>query len=181
MRYAVASLQRVSLLAALAVAIQGFAADPRLDAPNVVPITARLVTSGQPSPQALARLGELGYQAVIYLAPSTVPDAVAEEPGILSRQGIEFVHVPIPFGSPEEKHYLEVSEALKRLHAKKVLVHCQVNMRASSMVFLHRVLHGKEDPEKAYESVAQVWSPGGPWRKLLLAQLSKATISFEPY
>ncbi len=140
-------------------------------APNVVVINPLLVTSGQPSPHALAGLGQLGFQAVVYLAPSTVPDAVANEPDLLASQRIEFVHIPIPFNSPEEGHYLAVSNALERLQTKKVLVHCQVNMRASSMVFLHRVLRGNESPEVAYEAVAKVWSPSGVWRKLLLAQL----------
>lgn len=152
-----------------------------LAAPNVVPITPLLVTSGQPTPQALAALGELGFQAVLYLAPNTMPDTVKNEPELLAAQGIEFVHIPIPFNAPEESHAVAVSAALQRLQGRKVLVHCQVNMRASSMVFLHRVLHGKEDPARAYEAVARVWSPGGPWRALLVGQLAKHQIDFVPY
>ena len=109
-----------------------------LRAPNVVPISPTLATSGQPSATALAGLAAAGFQAVIYLAPNTVSDAVTEEPAILMRQGIEFIHIPIPFAAPEEKHYLAAAEALTRLSAKKVLVHCQVNLRASSIVFLYR-------------------------------------------
>ncbi|WP_425259063.1 protein tyrosine phosphatase family protein [Rubrivivax sp. RP6-9] len=150
-------------------------------APNVVSISPLLVTSGQPSPQALAGLAKDGFHAVIYLAPSTVPNAVKDEPELLAKQGIEFIHIPVPFGSPDESHFLAVSAALTRLQSKKVLVHCEVNMRASSMVFLHRVLHGNEDPAVAYEAVAKVWSPGGVWRRLLLALLSSHKVSFEPY
>jgi protein tyrosine phosphatase (PTP) superfamily phosphohydrolase (DUF442 family) len=152
-----------------------------LAAPNVVAITPHLVTSGQPSPQALSTLGQRGFQAVIYLAPSTVPDAVANEPELLAKQGIEFVHIPIPFGAPAEAHALAVSAALTRLQPKKVLVHCQVNMRASTLVFLHRVLRGNESPELAYEAVVKVWSPAGAWRELLLAQLRKHNVNFQPY
>ena len=150
-------------------------------APNIVTITPQLVTSGQPSPQALAALGQMGFQAVVYLAPSSAADAVKNEPELLATQGIEFIHIPIPFSAPEESHAIAVSAALQRLQGKKVLVHCQVNMRASSMVFLHRVLHGKEDPARAYESVAKVWSPSGAWHKLLRAQLNKHQVNFEPY
>jgi protein tyrosine phosphatase (PTP) superfamily phosphohydrolase (DUF442 family) len=150
-------------------------------APNIVAITPRLVTSGQPSVPALAALGTLGFQAVVYLAPSSVPDAVKNEPEILASQGIEFIHIPIPFNAPEPSHAETVSLALQRLTAKKVLVHCQVNMRASSMVFLHRVLHGKENPALAYEAVAKVWSPSGAWRSLLVHQLAKHKVNFEPY
>lgn len=152
-----------------------------LVAPNVVPISSLLVTSGQPAAAALAGLGQQRFQAVVYLAPSSVPDAVRNEPEILAAQGIEFVHIPIPFSSPEEGHFLAVSEALARLQARKVLVHCQVNMRASSMVFLHRVIRGQEDPAIAYEAVAKVWSPSGPWRKLLTSLLAQHGIRFEPY
>ena len=151
-----------------------------LDAPNPVQISPSLITSGQPSPQALAGLGALGVHAVIYLAPSSVPDAVKNEPELLKRQGIEFVHIPIPFNAPREEHYVAVSEALVRLKEKKVLVHCQVNMRASTMVFLHRTITLNEEPTRAYEAVSRVWSPEGPWRALVIEQLGKHKIAFQP-
>ena len=110
-----------------------------------------------------------------------MPDAIQDEREILSQQGIEFIHLPIPFSAPQEAHVVAVSAALARLKDKKVLVHCQVNMRASTMVFLYRVVNGKEDPTLAYDAVTKVWSPEGPWRALLLAQMKKHNINFEPY
>lgn len=151
-----------------------------LDAPNPVVISPRLVTSGQPTARALADLGRQGFQAVIYLAPSTVDDAVKDEPALLAAQGIEFVHIPIPFQAPTEAHRIALSQALLRLADRQVLVHCQVNMRASTLVFLHRVIEGREDPARAYEAVARVWSPQGAWRRLMLEQLAKHQITFEP-
>lgn len=175
------ALQQILPLLCLALIPIAQAHAQTLAAPNIVPITPLLVTSGQPSSHALAKLGEMGFQAVLYLAPSSVPDAVKNEPELLAAQGIEFIHIPIPFNAPEEGHAVAVSAALQRLQGKKVLVHCQVNMRASSMVFLHRVLYGKEDPARAYEAVARVWSPGGAWRTLLAGQLAKHQVNFEPY
>jgi hypothetical protein len=61
------------------------------------------------------------------------------------------------------------------------VVPTQVNMRASSLTFLYRVIVGREGPERAYESVARVWSPEGPWKSLITVQLRKAGIAFEPY
>jgi protein tyrosine phosphatase (PTP) superfamily phosphohydrolase (DUF442 family) len=138
------------------------------------------MTSGQPSQQALAGLGALGVQAVIYLAPSSVSDAVLNEPELLKRQGIEFVHIPIPFEAPTEEHFVAVSEALVRLRERKVLVHCQVNLRASTMVFLHRVITLKEEPTRTYEAVSRVWSPAGAWRELVNEQLKKHKVAFQP-
>jgi len=174
----------VQLLAAavmLAAGRSASAADAALKAPNVVPISARLVTSGQPGAAALSQLSALGFGAVIYLAPPTVPDAVPDEADIVRKQGLEFVNIPIAFGQPTEADVESFIAAMNRLGDRKVLVHCQVNMRASSMTFLYRVIVGREPPEQAYESVAKVWSPQGPWKRLLVAQLRKAGIAFEPY
>ncbi len=157
------------------------ARDQVLIAPNVVAISDKLVTSGQPPVRTLNGLHSLGFEAVVFLVPFTVPGTVKEEPELLVRQGIEFVHIPIPFNAPNEDHFLEVSAALTRLKTRKVLVHCEVNMRASSMVFLHRVLQDSEDPAHAYEAVARVWSPRGPWRQLVETQLRKRSVNFQLY
>lgn len=157
-------------------------ADPAaLEAPNVVPISARLVTSGQPTAQALSRLSQQGFGAVVYLAPPTVPDAVPGEAEIVRQQGLEFVNIPIAFGKPTQADFESFVQVMNRLEGRKVLVHCQVNMRASSLTFLYRVIVGKDRPEQAYEAVARVWSPQGPWKSLMVSQLRKAGIEFEPY
>ncbi len=153
----------------------------RWQVPNTVPISAHLVTSGQPSASALAELRAHGFDAVIYLAPFSVPGAVIGEPNILKQQGIAFVNIPIGFGNPTDADFRAFAAALTGFAGRKVLVHCQVNMRASSMVFLYRVIIGKESPEVAYESVARIWSPEGPWKRLLVSELRKHGSSFEPY
>jgi protein tyrosine phosphatase (PTP) superfamily phosphohydrolase (DUF442 family) len=152
-----------------------------IQAANVVVVSPRVVTSGQPTAESLAHLAEQGFGAVIYLAPPTVRDAIPNESNIVLRQGLEFVNIPITFGEPTEADFEQFVEAMNRFRNRKVLVHCQANMRASSMTFLYRVIVGHEPPEQAYESVAQVWSPEGPWKRLLVSQLRKAGIAFEPY
>lgn len=157
------------------------AAASGVQAPNVVPISAQLVTSGQPTAASLAQLAEQGFGAVIYLAPLTVPDAIADEPAIVRGQGMEFVHIPIQFGKPTDADVQAFVAAMRRLRGSKVLVHCQINMRASSLTFLYRVLEAHEAPEQAYDSVTRVWSPQGVWKELLASQLAKAGIDFDPY
>jgi protein tyrosine phosphatase (PTP) superfamily phosphohydrolase (DUF442 family) len=169
----------VSALVTAALGAEALAADPAIDAPNVVPISARLVTSGQPTANSLAHLAAQGFGAVIYLAPPTSPDAVRGEADIVRKQGLEFVNIPIQFGNPTEADFNAFVAAMNRFQDRKVLVHCQVNMRASSMTFLYRVIVGHEKPDQAYESVTRVWAPEGPWKTLLTSQLHKAGISFE--
>jgi protein tyrosine phosphatase (PTP) superfamily phosphohydrolase (DUF442 family) len=165
--------------ATLMVALDVSAQATRLAATNLVEISPRLVTSGQPSAEMLANLKALGFDAVIYLAPPTVMDAVRDEPLVVARQGLTFINIPIQFDKPTESDFETFAAVLHGLSERKVLVHCQINLRASSMVFLYRTVVLKEDPRQAYDAVAKVWSPSGPWRKLLEEQLRKHNIAFE--
>jgi len=159
---------------------QSHAVAPALAAPNAVIIDDNLVTAGQPTEASLRTLAAQGFAAVIYLAPPTVPDAVAGEADIVRQQGLEFINIPVNFGNPTSADFDAFVAAMKRLQGRKVLVHCQVNMRASSFTFLYRVIVRLERPEQAYESVARVWSPGGVWRRFIVAELKRANIAFEP-
>jgi protein tyrosine phosphatase (PTP) superfamily phosphohydrolase (DUF442 family) len=170
-----------AILSALTWTTRTLAATATLDAPNVVVISPQLVTSGQPTAEALGQLGAQGFGAVIYLAPPTVSDAVPGEAQIVRRQGLGFVNIPIKFGMPTDTDYKAFVVAMNQFRGKKVLVHCQINMRASSMTFLYRVIVQHVEPELAYEAVTRVWVPDGPWKNLLVAELHKAGIAFEPY
>jgi protein tyrosine phosphatase (PTP) superfamily phosphohydrolase (DUF442 family) len=170
-----------SMWVALMLASAERASAESIDAPNFTALGPNLATSGQPTAEALATLGAHGFHAVVYLAPSTVPNAVKEEPELLARQGIAFIHLPIPFEAPGESHLQALSDALNALRDRKVLVHCEINMRASTLVFLYRVIELKEPPSAAYEAVARIWSPRGPWRRLMVEQLARHHIAFEPY
>ncbi len=149
--------------------------------PNLIAIDAKLVTAGQPSAEWLATLAEQGFEAVIYLAPPTVGDAVREEPLIVGRQGLIWANLPIRFDRPADADYEAFAALLSSLRGKKVLVHCQVNMRASTLTFLYRVLAEKADPHKAWDKVAGVWTPQGPWKVLMLERLRRNGIAFDPF
>jgi protein tyrosine phosphatase (PTP) superfamily phosphohydrolase (DUF442 family) len=110
--------------------------DQGIKAPNVVAISERLVTSGQPTPESLANLSKQRFQAVIYLAPPSVPDAVANEPEVVRSQGLAFVNIPIQWSKPTEADFQSFVVAMKRFQGKKILVHCQANLRASAMTFM---------------------------------------------
>lgn len=174
--------RRHALMLCLPLSARSRAEAPGLEAPNVLPVRADLVCSGQPTPAALRRLGALGFDAVMYLAPFSVGDAVREEPELLRAQGIEFAHVPMVWDAPTLAQVDQVLDTLKRWQGVKrqVLVHCQVNLRASSLVFLYRVLIGHEEPGRAWADVTRIWSPNKTWNGLIRAALQRAGIAFDP-
>jgi protein tyrosine phosphatase (PTP) superfamily phosphohydrolase (DUF442 family) len=148
-------------------------------APNVRVISPLLVTAGQPDRASLQRLRAEGYAAVISLAPGNTPDAVPDQAQILAAQGVEFVHIPIPWQAPEARHLDAMAAAMQRLEGKKVLVHCQMNMRASAVTFLYRTIYGKEDPARAWGDVKPLWTPTNQWAEFIDGQLRAHGITFE--
>lgn len=156
------------------------AQDPsEIQAPHVVIISEKLVTSGQPTRDALQQLAKGGFQAVIYLAPPTVTDAIAEEPQLVVQQGLSYVNIPVAWGHPTEANFQAFVKAMRSFEGKKVLVHCQANMRASTFTFLYRVIACRENPAQAYEAVRKVWVPKDQWRDFVNLQLQGAKIPFE--
>ena len=149
--------------------------------PNLVAIADRLVTAGQPSADWLGTLRAQGYDAVVYLAPPTVPDAVRDEARIVGSQGLVFVNIPIRFDRPTDEDYDRFAQVMHALGDRKVLVHCQANLRASSMTFLDRAIRRREDPDRAWASVVAVWKPDPVWHGYIEAQLKRHRIAFEPY
>lgn len=149
--------------------------------PNLVVISERLTTSGQPSAEWLRTLKANGFDAVIYLAPPTVDDAVRDEHAIVGGQGLAFINIPVDWHHPSPRDFELLVATLRALHDRKVLVHCQINLRASAMTFLYRTIALKEDPERAYEAVSRVWKPDATWSRFIQSQLERNGITFKPY
>ena len=116
---------------------------------------------------------------MIYLAPPSVQDAVRDEHLIVARQGLVFINIPIRFDAPTDADFDAFAAALRGLADRKVLIHCQINLRASSMVFLYRAIVLKEDPRLAYDAVERVWVPEGAWRGFIENQLRRHGVNFE--
>ncbi len=174
-------LARVATAALAGLACTALAAQTPKAPDNLIVISERIVTAGQPSAAWLETLKEQRVDAVIYLAPPTVSDAVASEALIVGRQGLVFVNIPINFSKPTEADFNTFARVMDALEGRRVLVHCQVNMRASVMMFLYRAVRGKEDPAAAYEAVSRVWVPHGPWKELIQTQLAQHRIVFDPF
>jgi protein tyrosine phosphatase (PTP) superfamily phosphohydrolase (DUF442 family) len=168
-----------ALLLAAGLAAGAAQAQPAFAPPNLVVIGPKLVTSGQPSAESLAALKANGFEAVVSLAPPTVPDAVRDEALIVGRQGIIFVNLPIRGDGPTEADYEAFSGVMRALGSRKVLVHCQVNMRASAFVFLYRAVALHDDPRAAYDAVSRIWSPYEPWKGVMERVLRRNGVAFE--
>ena len=154
-------------------------AEAPFTAHNEVRISPKLVTSGQPNAAELSTLKAKGFDAVINLSPPTVPDAVRDEEAIVTRQGVSYANIPVRGDSPTPADFARFVATMRVLEGRKVLVHCQHNMRASAFTFLYRAIVLKHDPREAYRDVSRIWTPYPSWKAMMEGELRKNGIAFE--
>lgn len=134
---------------------------------NYIQISPRLGTAGMPTRAQFADIASAGYKTVINLAPYTVMGAHKDEPQLVASQGMAYEHIPVDFARPTVADFEQFVAAMNKHADQRVFVHCQVNMRASTFVYLYRVMELGEDPDRAFEAVQRVWQPSPQWRSLI--------------
>lgn len=148
---------------------------------NFVVITDRLHTSGQPTRAQLGDLKTKGYAFVINLATPASAGAIPEEGMLIARAGISYLNIPVDFKAPTQQDFDLFSNMLRQTGSRRVLVHCQVNKRASVFTFLHRVVHEGIAPDEAWRNVASIWEPDPQWIELIRVILKRQGIAFDPF
>jgi protein tyrosine phosphatase (PTP) superfamily phosphohydrolase (DUF442 family) len=148
---------------------------------NFVAASDRLHTSGQPSAAQLGALSDKGYALVINLAPPTSFGSLPNEGMLVGRSGMSYVNIPVDFHAPRPEDFALFSKILNHAGTRRVLIHCQLNLRASMFTFLYRVVHEGVDPDIAYDGVTAVWTPDERWKEFARVVLRRHDIAFEPY
>jgi protein tyrosine phosphatase (PTP) superfamily phosphohydrolase (DUF442 family) len=146
---------------------------------NYVAATERLHTAGQPDAATLATLGEQGFELVINLAPPNNQGAVADEGKLVAEDGPTYVNIPVNWQKPTYEDFELFSAVMNGARDRKVLVHCQLNMRASAFTFLYRVIDEHVPPEEAMKALRAVWIPKDQWATFTAEVLERNNIDFE--
>jgi len=134
---------------------------------NFAPVNDFIATSGQPEESAFPFIKAAGYQMVIYLATSASTHHIAEEPRIVQDLGMEFVHIPVIWDSPQPGDFDQFSAILQQNKDKKIFIHCALNYRVSSFIFLYHVVYLHLDSESAWWSMLDIWDPDPTWRTFM--------------
>lgn len=139
---------------------------------NFLRVDDRLTTGGMPAPDDFAALRRDGCQVVINLAMPTSDNAMPDEGGLVSAQGMTYIHIPVNFESPRAADFRQFTQLLDACAGLRVFVHCAANMRVSVFVFLHRLRHGAKR-EAVEADLKKIWEPDGVWRKFVNERLDE--------
>lgn len=138
-----------------------------MDAENVHPVSPRLWTSGQLSARDIAELPGLGIEAVVNLALPTSSNALPGEAEAVTRLGLSYVQIPVPWEQPQPRHLEQFLGVMDTYAGRRVWVHCAKNMRVSAFVYLYRRLRLGEPEQVARHPLDQVWEPDGTWQRFI--------------
>jgi protein tyrosine phosphatase (PTP) superfamily phosphohydrolase (DUF442 family) len=151
-------------LAALAVA-KPAGAQPALD--NMVVWREGFVSSAQPGKEYLKDIRQQGFDMVVNLAPPQSMGSIDVEGALVGSQGVRYVNIPVDFKQPTKDDFKFFSDVMKAGAGKKILVHCQVNMRGSSFSFLYRVIFEGAPVPDTLAKLTSVWAPDPVWKRFI--------------
>ena len=134
---------------------------------NLVHWRPGLDSSAQPSAEWLAKARDNRYDIVVNLAPPQSHGSIANEGGIVGSKGVSYVNIPVDFKHPTAEDFRFFTAVMQANTDRSVFVHCQVNLRGSSFVFLYRVIHEGAEPREALAKMQSVWTPDPVWRKFI--------------
>jgi len=134
-------------------------------------------SSGQPSAKQLKAVSEAGFERVIYIAFSDNKTAIDSEDRVVKSLGMDYLHIPVDFDRPTLVDFEEFSAAMNRDTKTRTLLHCQINLRASTFSFLYRVIYAGVPMLEAKSDLDAIWQPDKVWYRFIVDVLKKHGMS----
>lgn len=138
-------------------------------------ISPVLTSSGRLNPDDPERLARLGVATVINLALLDSPGALPDERERMAACGIAYVHIPVPFGAPDDAHFETFAGAMEAAGDAPTHVHCIMNWRVSAFLYRWHRSHGMPEAQ-ARELLRRQWEPessdhpdAGAWARFIAA------------
>lgn len=134
-------------------------------------IDESLSSAGQVQREHIEAVAEAGFELVINLGPAD-KDYNEDEGFMISEQGIAYVNIPVIWDAPTQQDLQLFFDIMDARGARKTLVHCYANYRASAFTYLYRVLQLGVPEAEARERLDAVWSDEAfaaypMWRELI--------------
>ncbi len=117
----------------------------------------KLSSSGMPTEAQVKSIVEAGVQLVINLAPHDAPHAIPEEEKVVGSFGMEYINIPVNWGTPTRDGLNLFMDKLDANADKKVHVHCEANFRASAFIAMYRILRLGWREEDAFDMMHTIW------------------------
>lgn len=140
-----------------------------IEAVNTYQVFDWLWTSGQISENDIRQIQLEGFTTVINLALPTSSNAVKGEAELIANLQMNYINIPVEWELPEVDQFVLCAKLLSELkeNGQKVWLHCAMNMRVSTFVYLYRKLVLKQSEEEAVHPMRNVWTANPLWQEFI--------------
>ena len=121
------------LLAFVRIALP-FEVSPGQMAVNYVENSPGISSAGMPTRSQLAEIGNAGFDTVINLVASQTLRGHEDEGALAEQTGMRYFNIPVEFASPRQEDFERFARVMHENREKRILVHYQMGMRASTFV-----------------------------------------------
>ncbi len=165
-------MKKLVLLPVLTI-IAGIAAATNQDADfdkinNFHFVSEKLASSGMLELEDYQMIKAYGFKHVVNLIPG---NQLKERKHVESLQ-MTYEQIPVEWGNPKLSDFQKFVGLMNSYGEDKVYVHCQLNWRASSFVYLYRITQLGMSIEEAIEDLAAIWKPKDGWQEFIDATLA---------
>ena len=143
---------------------------------NFIQVSERIASSGQPDDHQFKLIASEGYKAVINLAMLNSENAIPEEGNIVTALNMLYVHIPVPFETPDVTHLQDFINVMGALSKQKVWVHCVVNYRVSAFLYQYWRIVNKASPGDARKVMLPSWEPNTVWQQFMRIEANEIAL-----
>ncbi len=117
----------------------------------------KLSSSGMPKTEQMNSVASANVQLVINLAPHDVHEAILNEQELVESLGMEYINIPVNWGTPTKDGLNVFMDAMDTNKDKKIHVHCEANFRASAFIAMYRILRLDWKADDAFAVMHTIW------------------------
>ena len=121
----------------------------KAEIPNYRKLGPGLAVAGEPAPDALKKLGAMGFRTVISLRSSS--EGFGRDQAVVEEQGLRWVNVPVRPDTFTKKDVEAVAKVLDDPKAGPVLLYCGSSNRVGGVLAVYQATKGKSHDEALAE------------------------------
>lgn len=144
---------------------------------NFYRIDKNITTAGQPTIEEFIIIKQNNHDLIINLATRNSPDAINNEESIVTGLGLDYIHIPVDFRAPAISDLQRFFEAMELNSNKHIFVHCAMNWRVASFMFLYRTVKCNVPLAKAEQDLHAVWKPDNVWQSFIDMVLTRFNVT----
>lgn len=137
------------------------------DIRDLLIVSDRLATAGQPTEAELVAIHARGFEVVVNLGLLDPRYCLPDEAGSARALGLDYRHVPVDFATPSVGDLRRFERELLTCEGRRTFVHCAANKRVSCFVALFAEAHWGWSRERADAHVRKIWEPDAVWRAFM--------------